>query len=155
MPFLVSWYGMLVFAVGFLMAGLVWFGMRHLTRSDERRPLRVTTMVPRVVQPSVHTRSDLRELVGVGRPSRSSGRASRSEYKASGGAGGECAALVPPRMVYPPAPLLSTPLEPAPPVPGLSSSSQTLEPVAVPRPASSRERTAGPARAWAIAPSPR
>jgi hypothetical protein len=65
-PFLVSWYGMLVFAVGFLLAGLAWFGMRRVSRPDERRPLRTTTMVPRVVQPSVHTRSGPRELVGVG-----------------------------------------------------------------------------------------
>jgi hypothetical protein len=66
-PFLISPYGLLIFAVGFLMAGLCWWGVRRLTRPGEPRPVRVATMVPRVVTPSVHQQVGAQDLVGAGR----------------------------------------------------------------------------------------
>jgi len=65
-PFLVSRYGMMIFALGFVLAAVSWWGVRRLTRPEERRPLRASTMVPRVVIPTKHEEPVLRELVGVG-----------------------------------------------------------------------------------------
>jgi hypothetical protein len=39
-PFMVSWYGLALFALGFLLAGLGWWGLRRWTRPDGPRPAR-------------------------------------------------------------------------------------------------------------------
>jgi len=65
-PFMVSWYGFGVFAVGFLMAALGWWVLRRWPRPIYRRPTRALA-VSSLLEPPVDREPAPRAPISAGR----------------------------------------------------------------------------------------